>query len=151
MIGERNPALEKLGAPAIAFRAVVGLDLEQSDAVTLLGGLVLPPGLEAVDDDVAGLGGAAEGQVQLARILVHDTERGVLLPAAHVVVGGSGVATGATTPRVVADLDRGLAVHTHSHDASVVTGLVFGLEIGEDGIGFRDFFWGLALSTGRSR
>jgi len=26
-----------------------------------------------------------------------------------------------------------------------------GLDIGEDGVGFRDFFWGLALITGRSR
>jgi hypothetical protein len=28
---------------------------------------------------------------------------------------------------------------------------VFGADIGEDGIGLRNFFWGLALSTGRSR
>jgi hypothetical protein len=32
----------------------------------------------------------------------------------------------------------------------LASALVF-FDIGEDGVGFWDFFWGLALSTGRSR
>jgi len=49
---------------------------------------------------------------------------------------------------VFADVDRRLAVHAQSYDRYAFTGLIFGLDVGEDGVGFWDFFWGLALSTG---
>jgi hypothetical protein len=54
--------------------------------------------MQAVDDEVAGLGGAAEGEMQRAGVLIDQTERGVLLLTAHVVVGGFGIATGTAAP-----------------------------------------------------
>jgi hypothetical protein len=147
----RDHTVEKLGSPPVAFRAVVGFDADQGDALALLGRLLFPPGMQAVDDEVAGFGGASEGQVQRAGVFVDQTERGVFLMTAHVVVGRLGVATGTAAPRVLADLHRGLAVDAQSRDVSILAAVVFGPEIVEDGIGLRDFFWGLALSTGRSR
>nr|WP_300971635.1 hypothetical protein [Thiocapsa sp.] len=151
VIGERDHAVEKWGAPPVAFRAVVGLDLNQGDALALLGRLPFPPVIQAVDDEVAGLGGTSEGQVQRAGVLVDQTERGVFLMTAHAVVGGLDLATATAAARVLADHHRGLAVDARSRDLSTLAALVFGPDIVEDGIGLRDFFWGLALSTGRSR
>ena len=47
--------------PATAFRSVVGLDLEELETVAFLWRLVVPPRVEAVDDEIAGLCRAAEG------------------------------------------------------------------------------------------
>jgi len=102
--------------------------------------------VQGIDDEVTGLRRAAEGQMQFSGVFVHNTEGRVLLPASHVVVNGLVVAAG-----VLADVHRGLAVHAQSHDRTAFAGLVLVLDVGEDRIGFWDFFWGLALSTGRSR
>jgi hypothetical protein len=112
--------------------------------------LVLPPGVQAVDDEVTGLGRAAKPQEQFAAVLIDDAERDVLLFTAHVVIGCPVVAARLAAARIRADVDRRLAVHAQAHDARVVPP-VFGLEVGEDGIGLRNFFSGLALRTARSR
>ncbi len=78
-------------------------------------------------------------------------EQGVFLVTAHVVVGGLGLAAATAAARVLADHHRGLAVDAQSRDASARVALVFGPDSVENSIGLRDFFWGLALSTGRSR
>ena len=153
VIGECHHTLEKLGALAIAFRAIVGLDLEQRATVADLAGLARPPRVEAIDDEIASFGGTAEDQVQLPAILVHHAERGVFFVASHIVIDGSVVAPGFAPARVVADVHRGLAVHAHAQDGLPfgVAGSVLVLDVSEDGVGLRDFFWGLALTTGRSR
>ena len=61
VIGELDHALEKLRAPTIALGPVVGLDLDVGDARTLIGVLARPPGVQAVDDEIAGLRRASEG------------------------------------------------------------------------------------------
>jgi hypothetical protein len=53
--------------------------------------------------------------------------------------------------RVVANIHRRLAVHAQAHDRCALAIPVMFPDVGEDGVGFGDFFWGLALSTGRSR
>ena len=151
-VGKIDHALEELGALAAAFRAVVGLDLDVRNDGPLPLGQRFPPGFQAVDDEVAGLGGTAEGQVQLPAVLVDQPERGVLFRAPHVVVGGAVVAPGLPAPRVVADVDGGLAVHAQPLDRPAAGRLpVLGLEVGEDRVGRGDFFWGLALTTLRRR
>jgi hypothetical protein len=67
------------------------------------------------------------------------------------VIGSLIVAPRHTAAGVVTNVHRGLAVHAQSHDRLSIAGLVLFLDVGEDGIGFRNFFWGLALTTGRSR
>jgi hypothetical protein len=54
-------------------------------------------------------------------------------------------------PGVLANVHRGLAVHAQSHDRTLFGCLVLFLHVGEDGVGFWNLFWGLALTTGRSR
>jgi hypothetical protein len=65
MVGEFHHALEEPGALAIAFRPVVGLDLEAVE-VPLVGCKPVPPVMQAIDDEVAGLGRTAKDQMQLA-------------------------------------------------------------------------------------
>ena len=150
-LGKLHHAQEKLRAPPVALRAVVGFDLQQRDGIALWFGKLLPPALQRVDDEITGLRPAAEGQMQLTGILVDDAEGGVFLLAAHVMVSSLVVSTGLAATRVRADVDRGLAVDAHAQDARVLASTIFGPDVGEDGVGFRDFFWGFALSTGRSR
>jgi hypothetical protein len=133
VIGKRDHAVETLGASPVAFRAVVGFDLEQG--LALLGSLLLPPGMQGVDDEVADFGGASEGQVQRADVLVDQTERGLCRLTIHVVLGALDVTTGPAALRVLADLDHGIAVDAQLLDVSALAALVFGPEIVEDGFG----------------
>ena len=95
---------------------------------------------------------APSTMAQLPAVLVDQPERGVLFRAAHVVVGGAVVAPGLPAPRIVADVDAGLAVHAQTLDRPAVGRLpVLCLEVGEDRVGRGDFFWGLALTTLRRR
>lgn len=77
-VGELHHAIEELRALPVALRAVVGLDLQQGDGVALPGRKLLPPGVQGVDDEIAGLGGTTEAQMQLAGSLVDDTKFRVL-------------------------------------------------------------------------
>ena len=106
--------MQELGASATAFRTVVRLDLPPRDAVTALRRRSLPPGGEAVDDDIAGLGGAAKSHLELPAVLIDDAEGRVFFLAAQVMVGRLMVATGLTAAGVVADVDGGLAVDAHA-------------------------------------
>jgi hypothetical protein len=74
------------------------------------------------------------------------------------VVSGPVVATGLPTSRIVPDLHRGFAVDAQALDLPFLAGCslryglsVFFRDVGEDGVRFREFFWGLALMTLRRR
>jgi hypothetical protein len=151
VVGELDHALEKLRAPTIALGPVVGLDLDVGDARTRIGVLTCPPGVQAVDDEIAGLRRTSEGQMKGATVFVDDTKWGVLLLAPHVVVCRLIVTPRLATARVVANIHRRLAVHAQAHERCALAIPVMFPDVGEDGVGFGDFFWGLALSTGRSR
>ena len=84
--------------------------------------------------------------MQLAGVFIKDSARGVLTVTFHVMV-----AARFTAPGEVAQLDRRLAVDAQSLDSNGLVGFVFFLYIGEDRVGLRDFFWGLALTTRRNR
>lgn len=137
---------------AIAFRAIVGLDLEPGEVPAFLGRQAVPPLIQAIDDEVAGLGRTAEDEVDLSAIFIHDAKRRVFFPATHVMIGGLVVPPGLAAARILANLHRRFAVHGEALDVVAVgAASILGGEVGEDGIGFLDFFWGLALTTGRSR
>ena len=151
VIGEVHHSVEKLRASTMTFRPIVGLDLQQRERIAFRGRWVVPPRVEAIHDEVAGLRGAAEGQVPIRSVLVHHAEGGLFFLAPPVVVVGLVIAARLTTTAVLADVHRGLAVHAQAHDRPPFVGWVLLVDVGEDGVGFRNFFWGLALSTGRSR
>jgi hypothetical protein len=90
--------------------------------------------------------------MQLPTVLVHEPKRGVFLLTAHVVVGRSVVATGLAATRILADAHGRLAVHAQSLGVAPLPARpILGLDVGKEGVRFRNFFWGLALTTGRSR
>jgi hypothetical protein len=74
------------------------------------------------------------------------------------VISGPVVATGLPTSRIVPDLHRGFAVDAQALDLPRLAGFflryglpVFFRDVGEDGVRFWEFFWGLALTTLRRR
>lgn len=151
MVGEFHHALEELSTSAIAFGPVVGLDLESGE-VAILGRQVIPPVIQTIDDEVAGLGRIAEDQVELSAVFIHDPEGRTFFLAAHVVIGSLVISPGRAAPGILPNFYRGFAVDGQALDGTVFGTLsVLGSDVGEDGIGLRDFFWGLALTTGRSR
>ena len=82
-------------------------------------GEVVPPVLQAVDDEIAGLEGTAKGQMELPAVFIHQPERDVFFLSAHVVVGGPVVAPGFPAAGVVPDLHRGFAVDAQALDRPV--------------------------------
>lgn len=80
VIGKLDNSLEELRAPTIVFRPVIGLDLELCGAIPHLGRLTRPPRVEAVDDEIAGLGRTSEGPVEVSTVFIDDTKRGCVFP-----------------------------------------------------------------------
>src|SRR5512144_1793734 len=157
-VGKLHHALEELRAHAAAFWAIVHLKLYVGDLGPLLRGCTVPPLLQAIHEEVAGLEGASKRQMQPPTILLHDPEWNLLFLAAHVVIGGLGVAAGFPTPRVVPKLLRVLAIEAQAPDLPTfhASPARYGLpvlirQVGEDGVGFREFFGGLAFPTLRRR
>ena len=141
VIGKFHHPFEELRALAIAFRPVVGLDLQPGEVPAFLGRQTVPPLIQAIDDEVAGFGRTAEDEVDLSAIFIHDTKRRVFFPATHVMIGGLVVTPGLAAARILANLHRRLAVHGQALDVVAVrASSILGVEVGEDGVGFRDFF-----------
>ena len=147
-----DQAMEKLGASPMAFWAIVSFDLEQGEGLAFGQREPLPPGFEAVDEEIAGLGGGSEPHGQLSGVLLQEAKGRVFFSTAHLMVDRPRPAAGFASPRIGANIDGRFAIDTHPFDSAVCDGLgVFFPEIGEDRVRLGDFFWGLALTTGRSR
>ncbi len=72
------------------------------------------------------------------------TPNGVcLFLAPHVVVGRLVVTPRLATARVVANIHRRLAVHAQAHDRFALAISVMRSDVGQDGVGFADFFFGV--------
>lgn len=141
-IDEFHHPFQKLGARAAALRTVVGFDPDEFCLFPFPGSNPLPPRMERIDYKIAGFVGTAEGYLQLPGVLVHDSEGNIFFLTSLVVVAGLVVAPGLSFPRVVADIDRGLAVHAHSLDVDGrrCDQLLRFLDVFEDGVGFGNFF-----------
>ena len=139
LAGQPGHALEELGSHATAFRAVVDLDLEAIRLFPLFGRQRPPPVLQAVDNEIAGLGRAAKAQVQAGAIFIDNPQGRIFLLAAHVMVGGTAVAACLSAPAVLANAHRGLAVHAQPFGPRTGLGIPC-LDVGEDGVSFRNFF-----------
>lgn len=143
--------IEKLSPDPAILGTVVDFDLDALDGLLLLGRESVPPLLEAIHHKVTGFTGTAKGQVQLPTILVEDTEGRVGFFAAHVMVTRLGLASGLAASRILANVDGRFSIHTQAFDLVRLTPGVFGVEGLKDGVGFWDFFCGLALTTLRKR
>jgi hypothetical protein len=109
-VGKLDPALEKRGASAIAFRTIVSLDREAGHRFAFGLRPMLPPVIPTVDDEAAGLGRTAQDQMQLPGILIYPPERRVLVLATPVVVGRLVVATRLAPAGILPEVHRGLAI-----------------------------------------
>jgi hypothetical protein len=158
VIGEVYQAFEELSSHPTAFRTIIYLQLKVRDSDPLGYRGIVPPVIQTVDNEIAGLAGTAKGQMELSAVLIHQPEGDIFFFTAPIVVSGPIVTPGFPTARVVADLHRGFAIDTQALDLSVCGSLrlresfaiLFG-EVDKDGIGFRELFLGLALITLRRR
>ena len=158
VIGEVHHAFEELSSHPTALRPIIYLQLKVRDGGPLGYRGIVPPVIQAVDDEIAGLAGTAKGHLELSTVLIHQPEGDVFFFTTHIVIGGPIVTPGFPTARVVSDLHRSLAIDTQALDLPVLVRLrlrkglaiLFG-KVGKDGIGFRKFFFGLALITLRRR
>jgi len=78
-ITKRHHPLQKLRPPPTALRAVIHFDLQlrHSDLLDLL--QCCPPGLERIDDAIAGLERTPKGNAQLCTVFIHDPTGNILL------------------------------------------------------------------------
>lgn len=96
--------------------------------------------------------------MELVAVLIEQPKGDLFFITAHVVVGGPMIAPRFATAGIIPDLHRGVTIHTQALDrpsrgrSARGEGLTipFG-EVGEEGIGFWEFLWGLALITLRRR
>ena len=96
--------------------------------------------------------------MELSAICLQDAKRHLFLRTAHIVVGRLSITAGFSASGVLPDLHRGFAVEAQADDLPRLYvrrtrgGFpVLFRRVGKDGIGFREFFWGLALTTWRRR
>ena len=85
-IDQLHHAMEKLRAHAAALRAVVHFELHPLNRALFLSAEPLPPGRERIDEEVAGLGGTAEGHIELGGVFIDDPTRDILFRAPKVMV-----------------------------------------------------------------
>ena len=81
-----------MGAYTAAFRAVVHFDLDHCSGGLLLGTQPDPPGIQGIDDEVAGFKGATERDRQLAAVFVDNPTGVVFSLVAKIVIAGLVVA-----------------------------------------------------------
>jgi len=125
-IGKLHHAMEKLRPHTAAFRAVVHFDLHPIDRAVRRSAEPLPPRCQRIDDEIARLGGTAEGHIQLRRVFVDDPTRDIFFLAPEVMITGFVIATGLPPTRERAKLDRGFTVHAQPFDlGGVLARLVF--------------------------
>ena len=85
-IDQLHHAMEKLRAHAAALRAVVHFELHPVNRALFLSAEPVPPGRERINDEVAGLGGTAEGHIELGGVFIDDPTRNILFRAPKVMV-----------------------------------------------------------------
>src|SRR6516225_6753096 len=152
VVGKLHHTREKLCPPAPALWTVVHFDLEPTRSRFCLVIQSVPLGCEGIHDAVTGFVGAAEGDGQLGALFIHDPTRDILLLTAHIVITGLVVSSGDTATGKLADLHCGFTIHTPAFDISRGEGLrIFFLTLSKMASVSGIFFWGLALTTLRSR
>jgi hypothetical protein len=146
-----DDALEKLRSYATALRTVIHLDLNHRDRLLLLDRESVPPCMYGIGDEVAGLGRAAEFDMQYTAVLVKDAARCMFARALHVMIAGTIVPTRHPATGEVSELDRRLAINTDSLGAKCFVRLIFFFDIAKDGIGLRNLFQRLGLEHATQR
>ena len=150
LVRQRHQPVEELGPYPLAFRAVIHVDLNECSTLLFWRTEPVPPRLQGIHDEIAGFIGTAKGNVQ-AGIRVHDAAGNILGLAPQVVISGFIIAAGLPATGKITPLDCGFAVPTQPVDLVGLRLSIFLLDSGENDIGFRNFFCGLALTTLRSR
>jgi hypothetical protein len=111
-------AVEKLGTHPAALRSVVDLDLDPGGSGLLERVETRPPGGQCIDDEIAGLVGATEAQVEPPGIFVDNPEGNLFLVTAPVMIAGLVIAAGTPTTGELTDIHRRFAVHAQAPDGA---------------------------------
>ena len=85
-IDQLHHAMQKLCPHAAALRAVVHFELHPVNRALLLDPQPLPPSRERIDEEVAGLGGTAEGHRELGGVFIENPTRNIVFRAPKVMV-----------------------------------------------------------------
>ena len=76
----------------------------------------MPPGRERIHDEVAGLGGTAEGHRELGRIFIKNPTRNILVRAPKVMVTRLALRSRSRSAREGPQLDSSFTVHAQPVD-----------------------------------
>jgi hypothetical protein len=115
-IDQLHHPVKKLRAHAAALRAVIHFELHPLKRVLLLRGEPVPPGRERIHNEVAGLGGTAEGYLQLGGGFIDNPTRKIVFRTPQVRVTRLVLTTSLPAARARPPLNRGFTVHAHSLD-----------------------------------
>src|SRR5512144_961816 len=87
VIGEVHYALEELRPHSTAFRPIIDLQLEVGDGSPLGHRGLVPPVIQTINDEIAGLAGTAKGQIELSTVFIDWPKGDVFWGTAHLVIG----------------------------------------------------------------
>lgn len=112
---------------------------------------MFPPLFQHIDNEITRFVRPTEFNIEIPSVLIHDATGNALVLGTHVVVAGLDGAPGFAPAGIVPETHGRLTVEAQSHRVLRHRLLVFGLQVLKNQVGFRQFFWGLALTTGRKR
>jgi hypothetical protein len=122
--------VRKLRAHTAALRAVIHFELHPLNGVLLLRGKPAPPGREGIHHEVAGLGGTAEGHLELGGVFIDNPTRNILFRTPKVMVTRFVIPPRLSSARERPKLDRGFAIHAQAFaPGGGLVGLVFFLRL----------------------
>ena len=100
MVDPIHHAFEKLSAHPTAFWAIINFELNQRNGLLNIGGKLLPPVVQDIDNEITGFIRTAELDVEGAAILIDNPAGNILLLNSHIMVTGLSVASRFSTPRI---------------------------------------------------
>lgn len=104
-----------------------------------------------IDNEITGFVGLAKFDIKLPPILIDHATGNALVLGSHIVVTSLPIAPRFAPTGIVAKAHGCLTVEAQPHCVLGLCLLVFGLKVLKNQVRSRQFFWGLALTTGRKR
>ncbi len=130
LVSELHHAVEKLGAYPAAFRSVIDLELDLGGSRLFERIQTLPPNGERIDDEIAGLVGATEVEVEVGGVFVDNPTGDIFLFTAHVMIAGLVIAAGAPTAGEFAQAHRRFTIHAQTpHGAGLDALAIFFIRV----------------------
>ena len=111
-----SPQSLAIFTPINKWETLPHFELHPLNRVLLLNGEALPPSRERIDEEVAGLGGTAEGHMELGGVFIENPTRNILFRAPKVMVTRFVLPASFSPARERPNLDRSFTVHAQPLD-----------------------------------